>query len=69
MAVARDQSSSRLGIATAAVLAAYSPYPAVVQASSVMLGWSFAGAVGVFFGWYPARRAASMKPVDALRYE
>lgn len=43
-------------------------YP-VVQAKSVLLSISFATAIGVFFGYYPARRAARLNPIDALRYE
>ncbi len=43
-------------------------YP-VVQVQSVMLSISFATAIGVFFGYYPARRAARLNPIDALRYE
>jgi len=40
-----------------------------ITGSSILLAVSFSIAVGVFFGVYPARTAARMKPVDALRYE
>jgi putative ABC transport system permease protein len=41
----------------------------VVSASSIVLAFGVAVAVGVFFGFYPANRAASMRPIDALRHE
>ncbi len=41
----------------------------VVPMSAVFLAVGFSGAVGVFFGFYPARKAAGMNPIEALRYE
>ncbi len=43
--------------------------PFVISPSSVFLALGVSGGIGIIFGWYPARRAASLNPIDALRYE
>jgi putative ABC transport system permease protein len=42
---------------------------AVLSADVILIAFFFSGAIGVFFGYYPARKAAAMNPIDALRYE
>jgi putative ABC transport system permease protein len=48
---------------------ALSPLPTFVSAWSVTLGLFVSSMIGIFFGLYPAMRAARLDPVDSLRYE
>jgi putative ABC transport system permease protein len=41
----------------------------VVTGTAIALAFAFSATTGIFFGWYPARKAAHMQPVEALRYE
>jgi putative ABC transport system permease protein len=58
-----------LGALAAAAIAAVTPLPATVQPWSVVIGVGITAFVGLFFGWYPARRAAMLDPIEALRRE
>jgi putative ABC transport system permease protein len=58
-----------IGIATAVGIAEVAGWRIVLSPQSVMLAVAFAFAIGVFFGFYPARKAARLNPVEALRFE
>ena len=57
------------GIGLGTLLASLLGYPASASISSIIGSLLFSLAIGVFFGYYPANKAAKMNPIDALRYE
>ncbi len=58
-----------VGAAFARGLAAVTPLPAAIETWSILVGVLVTALVGLFFGWYPARRAAGLAPIEALRRE
>jgi ABC-type antimicrobial peptide transport system permease subunit len=58
-----------LGFIASFIITHVLQWPATVSASAVALAFGIAGATGIFFGFYPARRASVLNPINALRYE
>jgi putative ABC transport system permease protein len=58
-----------LGVGVSELITTSLGWPVLITSTSVFVAFVFAAAVGVFFGWYPARTAANLDPIEALRYE
>ena len=58
-----------LGIAASRFLAWKQQWPIVLSPQAILLAFGFSAAIGIFFGFYPARKASRLDPIDALRYE
>ena len=57
------------GIAGTFVLSTLTKWPTLFSIEAIVLAFVFAGSVGMFFGFYPARKASLLNPIEALRYE
>ena len=58
-----------LGFTLGAVAASFLGYTAAVPVTAILTAVGFSMAIGIFFGYYPANKAAKLNPIDALRYE
>ena len=58
-----------VGIAASKIIGSTMSWPVIVLPGSELFSFAVCTVIGIFFGWYPARKASSLDPIDALRYE
>jgi putative ABC transport system permease protein len=58
-----------LGVGVSEAITKSLGWPVLITGSAIAVAFAFSAAVGIFFGWYPARKAANLDPIEALRYE
>jgi len=58
-----------IGVGASKLISQFFKWPTLISVNALLLSFSFAGGIGIFFGFYPARKAAKLDPIEALRYE
>jgi putative ABC transport system permease protein len=58
-----------LGVGVSKFLAIKNNWPTLTSVDSIIIAFLFSAGVGIFFGFYPAKKASQLDPIDALRYE
>jgi macrolide transport system ATP-binding/permease protein len=57
------------GVIASEIISAVAGWPTLLEAEIIIAAFAFSAAIGIFFGYYPARQASLLNPIDALRYE
>jgi len=57
------------GVMVSKLITSLMNWPVTITIQSILMSFLFSSAIGIFFGWYPARKASRLNPIDALRYE
>lgn len=58
-----------VGVLASYLISTFTSSPFVISAQSILLAFAVSAGIGILFGWYPARKAANLQPIEALRYE
>jgi len=69
LSVAGGAAGILIGVVVSYLISAIAHWPTQVSLTAVLGGFLFSAAVGIFFGYYPARKASRLNPIDALHYE
>ena len=69
LSVAGGIAGIAFGVLASFIISTVAHWPTQVSLAAVAVGFVFSAAVGIFFGYYPARKAANLNPIDALHYE
>ncbi len=58
-----------IGLGTSSLISKFAGFNSIVSLRSIVVSFIVSTLIGIFFGWYPSRKAANLNPIDALRYE